>query len=302
MQVGQMGPPSSTKDRGLFDWVSVECADRSWAEEFVSMGRRNCCRCFRYFIFRKPSVTSLHCTYTDVAIFIFWMRLCSLAGIRHLRWTTNTLNKQVHFGWYKWQCNMSGRHNETLSTYCLCTSYCAVCRKFANLKFRPADCNSICWHDTQNLISANIPLWSASRSLSDCRTVNCILLQSVWTDSTTARSVLQPNTNATPLSDQAKIFSVSFVVAPDRISTSAANVCCFPSAFPLLCQYFKIDHVWCLLNPFHFILLTALLSDDVHCDVSWGQCLYLPQKGKTTWQSDSSVFRSTYRNEGVSCC
>jgi hypothetical protein len=139
---------------------------------------------------------------------------------------------------------------------------------------------------------------SLSLSLSDCWTVNCILLHSVWTGSTTTRSVLQPNTNAIPLSDQAKMFSVLFVVGPDHISTSAANVCCFP----LLCQYLKIDHVWCLLNPFQFFLLTALLSDDVYCDVRWGQCLYLPQKGGSMWQSDSSVFRSTYRNEGVSCC
>jgi len=41
------------------------------------------------------------------------------------------------------------------------------------------------------------------------------------------------------------------------------SVSCFPSAFPVLSQYLKTDHVCSLLNPFQFILLTALMSDDV---------------------------------------
>jgi len=79
------------------------------------------------------------------------------------------------------------------------------------------------------------------------------------------------------------------------------TVCCFPSAFPVLSQYPKTDHFCSLLNHFQFILLTALQSDDVYCDARCWQCLYSPQTCRTTWQSDSLVFRSTYRNEGVSC-
>jgi hypothetical protein len=144
---------------------------------------------------------------------------------------------------------MSVRHDETLSTCCLCTPYCAACRNFANLKFRPAEYNSICWHDTQNLVSANILLWSASLSFSPSFflsfslslslrwTVHCTLLYSVWTDSTTVRSVLQPNADSNSLSDQAKTFSVSFVMGPVQISTSAVNVltalsAAFPQPFP----------------------------------------------------------------------
>ena len=38
----------------------------------------------------------------------------------------------------------------------------------------------------------------------------------------------------------------------------------FPSVFPVLSHYLKTDHACCLLNPSQFILLRALLPDDVY--------------------------------------
>jgi len=213
---------------------------------------------------------------------------------------------------------MSVRHDETLSTCCLCTPYCAACRNFANLKFRPAEYNSICWHDTQNLVSANILLWSASLSFSPSFFLSFSL--SVSPLDSTLHFVVQClnrlNNCSLSLTAQHRLqFLVRsseevFSFIRDGPSSNLdkcsqcldCTVCCFPSAFPVLSQYLKTDHVCSLLNPFQFILLTALQSDDVYCDVRCWQCLYLPQTCRTTWQSDSFVFRSTYRNEGVSCC
>jgi hypothetical protein len=123
--------------------------------------------------------------------------------------------------------------------------------------------------------------------LSLCWTVYCILLHSVWTGSTTARSVLQPNTDSVRSSEDVFSFIRDGPSSNlDKCSQCCdCTVCCFPSAFPVLSQYLKIDHVCSLLNHFQFILLTTLQLDDVYCDVRCWQCLYLPQTCRTAWQT-----------------